>query len=248
MKLYMIIISALFCCLSGAAQLGLDLESGACRFGYNDVRISGTEGSLFSLSDGFKSKTSAYFRTRLNYTISQRHHVSALFAPLSIKSSGMPANNIYFAGKVFIKDVETAYTWKFNSYRLSYRYSFIQRPGFTLALGLTAKVRDAKISLSNGVVYAEKTNLGVVPLVRFYADWRFAGRLHLIADGDALVGKQGRAEDVLFALGYQAVETLDLKLGYRLLEGGADNAEVYNFSAVHYVSVSASWTFKNKIK
>lgn len=226
------------------AQVTLDAEAGICRFGYNDVRISGTEGTLFSLSDDFKSKVSPFYRARLSYTLKQRHVISALFAPLQIKSSGTPSQTIYFQNALFQQGMTTSYTWKFNSYRLSYHYNVVLRERFTLGLGLTAKIRDAKIALQNNDAYAEKTNLGIVPLIRFYADWQMAGRWHLIADGDMLVGPQGRAEDVLFAVGYMPREQMRLKLGYRLLEGGADNDEVYNFSSVHYASLSLAWTFK----
>ena len=36
---------------------------------------------------------------------------------------------------------------------------------------------------------------------------------------------------------------LSFKAGYRLLEGGADNDEVYTFAAVHYVAVGAVLRF-----
>lgn len=227
------------------SQLALDVESGVATFGYNDVRISGNEGTKFSLSDNFNTnKFNPYFRTRLQFTIGERHAVSALYAPLTIKGQGTSENDIYFQATDFKSGELMNTEWKFNSYRLTYQYNFIIKERFLMAAGLTVKIRDAKIALSNSQVTAEKTNLGVVPLVRFYADWNFVNNLHLIVDGDALVGKQGRAEDVLFAIGYNVSKPLRLKLGYRLLEGGADNDEVYNFSAVHYASISASWAFK----
>jgi hypothetical protein len=52
--------------------------------------------------------------------------------------------------------------------------------------------------------------------------------------GDALVGPQGRAEDVLLALIYDIAPSTKLFAGYRVLEGGADNDEVYTFSLFHY--------------
>ncbi|PBQ30346.1 hypothetical protein CNR22_00735 [Sphingobacteriaceae bacterium] len=225
------------------AQLAIDLETGICFFGYNDVQIPGKEGTRFSLSRDFDKTLSPYYRARVNYTFKRRHTLSALYAPLSVKSSGIISSDLYFQNNLFKEGSLTHYTWKFNSYRLTYQYSFILRERFTLALGLTGKIRDAKIALANGDVSAEKTNVGIVPLIRFYANWEFADKWHLIADGDALVGAQGRAEDVLVALGYQVSAPLSVKLGYRILEGGADNDEVYNFSSVHYASLSATWTF-----
>ncbi|MFK7845351.1 MAG: hypothetical protein AB8G77_08625 [Rhodothermales bacterium] len=65
----------------------------------------------------------------------------------------------------------------------------------------------------------------------------FTAKLGLLVDGDALAAPQGRAEDVLVALTFSATDQLDIKLGYRILEGGADNDEVYNFTLVNYASV-----------
>ena len=50
--------------------------------------------------------------------------------------------------------------------------------------------------------------------------------------GDALAAPQGRAEDVLAALTYGKSDKFRIKIGYRILEGGADNDEVYTFSLV----------------
>jgi hypothetical protein len=61
--------------------------------------------------------------------------------------------------------------------------------------------------------------------------------------GDALAAPQGRAEDILAAFYAEAAEGIRLRLGYRILEGGADNDEVYNFTLVHYLSAGLTLTF-----
>ena len=241
-KTYILIVS-LFICGFAPAQLSIDLESGAAIFGYNNVRIPGNRGTFFSLSDDFENKLTPYFRTRLQYTFGKRHSLLALYAPFVWKSKGFINKPVYFQDQLFLAGDEVTATWKFNSYRLSYQYHLIAKEKFILALGVTAKIRDAKIALANSVIAAEKTNIGFVPLIRFYTDVTLAGKVHLIADGDALVARQGRAEDVLFAVGYNPLTQLRLKLGYRLLEGGADNDEVYNFSAVHYIAAGINFTF-----
>ena len=244
MKRFLLIFFSIFIFSFVKSQLILDLESGAAAFGYNDVRISGSEGTQFSLSTDFKNNVSPFFRARVQYNIGKRHSVLALYAPLTIKSNGIFQKDIYFQDVIFKAGYITNSTWKFNSYRLTYQYNIIVKEKILFAVGLTAKIRDAKIALSNSDMSAEKTNLGIVPLIRFYADWKVAKKMHLILDGDALVAKQGRAEDILLAIGYDPIERLSIKLGYRLLEGGADNDEVYNFSSVHYAAIGASWTFK----
>ena len=233
-KIYILLLSFVISGFS-QAQLSIDLESGATVFGYNNVRIPGSSGTFFSLSENFENKLSPFFRARLQYTIAKRHSILALYAPFVWKSKGSVSKPVRFQDQLFIAGSEINATWKFNSYRLSYQYHLIANEKFTLALGLTGKIRDAKIALVNSSTAAEKTNIGFVPLIRFYADVTMAEKFHLIVDGDALVAKQGRAEDVLVAVGYNPLTRLRLKLGYRLLEGGADNEEVYNFSLVHYV-------------
>ena len=234
---------ALFIFNAATAQWTLDLEGGAARFGYNDVRIPGNSGTLFSLSDDFDKSFTPFYRLRLQYTIGERHAISALYAPFAVKSKGISASTIFFQDVLFKEDDPIHSTWKFNSYRLSYQYNLIAKDKFIFGIGITGKIRDAKIELKNSTVSATKTNIGFVPLIRFYADLTIAEKLHLILDGDALVAKQGRAEDVLFAIGYNPLQRLRLKLGYRILEGGADNEEVYDFSSVHYLSAGISYTF-----
>ena len=56
----------------------------------------------------------------------------------------------------------------------------------------------------------------------------------VLLDGDALFSQYGRAEDVLLALQYHHSRRLALRMGYRILEGGADNDEVYTFALFHY--------------
>jgi hypothetical protein len=59
----------------------------------------------------------------------------------------------------------------------------------------------------------------------------------ILLEGDALAAPQGRAEDVLIAATYSFSDHLGLKAGYRILERGADNDEVYNFALFNYASV-----------
>ncbi|HET6228036.1 MAG TPA: hypothetical protein VFF27_17260 [Bacteroidia bacterium] len=243
MKKIYILLFALVTTSQVKAQLAVDLETGAAKFGYNDVRIPGNSGTLFSLADRFENKFSPYFRARLQYTFNKRHSFLLLYAPFTHKSEGILNTTINFQDELFLAGDPIKATWKFNSYRISYQYHLIAKEKFTFAIGLTGKVRDAKIALQNSTIYAEKTNLGFVPLIRFYADLTLGEKFHLIADGDALVAKQGRAEDVLFALGYNPFQRVRLKFGYRILEGGADNDEVYNFSSVQYIAVAAAVTF-----
>ena len=58
----------------------------------------------------------------------------------------------------------------------------------------------------------------------------------------AIAAPQGRAEDVLLVVTWSLRPGVGLHLGYRMLEGGADNDEVYNFSWLHYAVAGVELT------
>ena len=219
------------------AQFILDLESGVVTTGYNNVRIPGDQGTLFSLKKDFDPTAKIFYRIRVNYKIGTRHTLSALYAPLTTSSTGRAANDLVFSGITFPANTDIDGSYKFNSYRLSYRYEIIQKPKLDFGLGFTAKIRDARIALSAPGLEGEKVNVGFVPIVNFRLLWHLDEKFGLLIDGDALAAKQGRAEDVLIAATYRLSEKIEMKAGYRLLEGGADNDEVYNFALFHYGSI-----------
>jgi hypothetical protein len=225
------------------AQALIDLESGLVFTGSNDVRIPGDEGTLFSLKDDLIPETEFFYRIRLNYTIKSRHTFSLLYAPLETTSEGSVPNDIFFEGVVFPANTELTGTYKFNSYRLTYRYEILRKPRFEFGLGLTAKIRDAEIALFSPGLTSSKTNVGFVPIINFRLLWKVNDKFGLLLEGDALAAPQGRAEDVLIAATYDLSDNLRIRAGYRILEGGADNDEVYNFALFHYASVGISYTF-----
>lgn len=101
---------------------------------------------------------------------------------------------------------------------------------------LPQKSGDARIALASAGLESEKVNVGFVPIINFRMLWKPYEKLGILVEGDALAAPQGRAEDVLVAATYRISDHIGLKAGYRLLEGGADNAEVYNFALFHFAT------------
>ena len=225
-----------FSSLTLDGQASFELETGAVGTGYNNVRIPGDQGTLFSLKDDLASKTEAFLRLRASYTIKDRHTLSLLYAPLETVSKGNLPNDLLFEGINFPANTELTGTYKFNSYRLTYRYEIVLKPKFEFGLGFTAKIRDAKIAMSSAALESEKVNVGFVPIINFRLLWKVDDKLGLLLEGDALAAPQGRAEDVMIAATYRFSDRFGIKAGYRLLEGGADNDEVYNFALFNYAS------------
>jgi len=167
---------------------------------------------------------------------------------LEIKSEGSVPHDILFEGTIFPANTKIYGTYKFNSYRFAYRYDIVQKNKIVFGLGFTTKIRDARISISSSGTPDEKTNVGFVPIINFRLLWNINNKFVLLLDGDALAAKQGRAEDVLIALTYKISDNIGIRAGYLILEGCANNDNVYNFALFNYASVGLSYTFKNKTK
>lgn len=230
------------------SQVMMDVESGGVMTGYNDVRIPGNTGTLFSLKDDLTPEPSLFLRLRAGYTIQNRHHISLLYAPLKILSQGELDDETNFQGVMFPAGQPVTAVYRFNSYRLTYRYMIVDHPKFRFGLGLTAKIRHADISLASDGLSANKPDLGFVPIINFYLHWQRWERLGLLLEGDALAAPQGRAEDVLLAATFALSDNLSFRGGYRILEGGADNRVVYTFSMFHYASLGMTYRIKPSVK
>lgn len=230
---------AAFLCLIGLActssgQHTLDLEAGYVFPGYNDAAIPGDSGTRFSLTDDLEADETVAFRARYGCIFADRHWVGFLAAPLTMDAEGVLARDTDFNGDIFPAGTPVEATFRFDSYRLIYRYIFRETDKWTFSFGGALKVRDASIKLEGGGMESEKENTGVVPLLSFSVTWTPFEKIHLLVDGEALAAPQGRAEDVLFAMRYDFSPRLALTAGYRILEGGADNDEVYTFALFHY--------------
>jgi hypothetical protein len=225
------------------SQFGVDLEGGIISSGYNDARIPGDDGTLFSFSDELESDNEMFFRIRLNYKFGEKHNLSVLYAPLTINANGKFKKDVKFQELTFLSNTDLVGTYTFNSYRFTYRYDLYLSKSVEFGLGLTGKIRDAEIGLKNNVQESVKDDFGFVPLINFRLFLKLNKQFGFLLAGDALAAPQGRAEDILAAVTYNVSNRFKVKLGYRILEGGADNDEVYTFSLIHYAAIGVIINF-----
>jgi len=132
------------------AKWFLDLETGLVSSGYNNVRIPGDTGTKFSLSEDLQTDSSAFFRFRFGRQFGQRHTLFVFVAPLSLNASGSVNQDVLFFEETFPADTPLSGVYRFNSYRLTYRYDFLRKKRLTLGVGFTAKIRDAAIRVEGG--------------------------------------------------------------------------------------------------
>lgn len=246
MKRNLLLLAFIALCGLMSAQLSIDLETGMAFSGYNDLRIPNAptdNSTMFSFTEDLESDPVLYGRLNLHYLITPRHEVSLLAAPLKIKPSGVLDFDVNFMNKTFAEGERIHAIYQFNSYRLQYLYRFRNQNIGIRGIGVSLKVRDAVISLENDDHYAEKTDLGFVPLIGFEFGYDFTDELGVILKGEALGSKFGRAEDILLAVLYDINESSSLYLGYRFLEGGSDIDEVYTFANVNYAAIGTQIRF-----
>jgi hypothetical protein len=225
-------------------SFSLEFELGPVWQSRNTVQNPNTEaGTRFSLQELVGSGPWTAGRLYFTWNINRRHGLRVLAAPLSYTENGIFEERVAFAGESYEPGLPTEATYQFNSWRVGYRWRFMDQDRWSLWLGFTAKIRDAKIALSQGVSSSEDTDLGFVPLLAFAADYRLADRWHLLFDFEGLAGGPGRAFDVALKVGYDFNDRWGIRAGYRTVEGGVDIDDVYNFAFFHYAVVSGVFRF-----
>ncbi|PTB97251.1 hypothetical protein C9994_03825 [Marivirga lumbricoides] len=229
---FIILITNIF---QARSQWTIDLETGLAFQSYNDVRIPNQGATLFDFTKEFNPEGPVIpFRARVGYTIAEKNHIILLYAPLSIDYEGTPSKDIRFAENVLEQGVPTNGYYQFNSYRITYRRDFIRSDKWIFGAGFTAKIRDASVRLANNEgIKGRKDNTGFVPLLHLFTEYQFSD-YSIYFEGDGLAGGPGRAFDLFLGGRVLLTEKLSGKIGYRLLEGGADVDEVYNFTLVNY--------------
>ncbi len=213
----------------------VDLDAGFAFQGYNEVRIPSSTGTDFDLNRDFDIEGPVIpFRVRVGLNFSERNHLFLLYAPLTVNYAGIPPYDIIYQGTLFPEEEFIDALYKFNSYRITYRRDLVLRDNWTFGLGFTAKIRDARIKLSTENLTDKKDDLGFVPLLNIFAKYDFP-QWSVFLQGDGLAGGPGRAFDINVGAKIPVTDLTSFKAGYRLLEGGADVEEVYNFTIINVI-------------
>jgi len=220
-----------------------ELEGGPVWQARNDVRIPGNTGTEFSFTDLAGSGPYAAGRFTFDWNFLERHGLRLEVAPLRFDGTGTLNQPVSFAGTTFSPGTPTEGKYKFDTYRVSYRYLFLTKSSWRMHAGATLLVRDAKIELEQAGQKASDSNLGVAPLLNFSAEWAFARRWAAIFDFEGLAGGPGRALDLAVKLRYDLTDRWSVGGGYRMLEGGVDSDDVYNFSWFNYGFLTMGYQF-----
>ena len=239
---YWILFICLNCNLSTNAQTFVNLESGAFFTAINDIR-NGYSGTVFSLKNDIQTPVSPFLRLRAGYLSNEKNHFSILYAPLKIVETGTLEKDILFDGKIFKANIPIQTVYKFNSYRFTYNRRIISKDNFKFGLGLSAKIRDAGVSLKNRELLSQNFSVGFAPLINLIANWDISQKMGVDLFGEFIAASKGRAIDLSLSGRYSLSKNLQGNIGYILLEGGANGTIRYNFIQLHFIYASLNYSF-----
>lgn len=221
----------------------LDVEAVAAWQGRNDVQSpNAPPATRFALDGITGSGPFATGRLQLAWPFRERQEWRVLVAPLSVSASGSLPGAVRFEGANFAPGAVDG-RYRFDSWRVTWRYRWIDRPDLNVKVGFTAKLRDASIELRQGALRARKDNTGFVPLLHAALERPLARGWSLQADIDALAGGPGYAIDAGARLARNLGDGWSVSGGVRYLDGGADNDEVYAFATFTSLTLGVTRRF-----
>ncbi|MCH8557535.1 MAG: hypothetical protein LAT84_06935 [Balneolia bacterium] len=225
-------------------RVGLDIETGGFWFSQNEVRIPGDEGTKFDMLDLIGTGADAYIRLNLNMGFGERHNVRLLFAPLTKTGTGILEEPVFFEQSEFAAGLPTEGSYRFNTYRATYRYDFFRDDRWEIGAGAAVLIRDAEVELVQGDLRDSNSDLGFVPLLHFRTSANLTDRFSAVLDAEGLFAQQGRAIDATLHGNFRLNENWSLFAGYRFLDGGADTDDVYNFAWINYLMGGISFQLR----
>lgn len=220
----------------------IDVELGVYHYSRNDVRIPNVGGTRFDLTE-LAGSSGADVRLNGTWWWNERNALRLTLAPINTNGTGVPDADIDFAGSEFAAGQPTRAQYRFNTYRLTWRYRFYRGERWDWGAGAVVLVRDARIRLTQDGVSAQDDDLGVVPLLHLHGRYAMTERTTLVLDIEGAAASQGRAFDVALRAEHAFDSGWYVHGGYRTLEGGADVDDIYAFAWLHFATLGFGYRF-----
>jgi hypothetical protein len=221
MKIFLLII----CFIESAIAASMNVDIGQTSTVYNRFSIPKSETDKISLPTGDQLTS---FRLTGYFDLASKNQIYFLIAPLETYSEFESTKSFTFNETSFADNTNTEVTYKFNSYRLGYLWTW-ENSSFKYWLGAVAKIRDANITVTQGSESDSYKNIGLVPLASVGFNLILWQGVSLFSHTDALGSGQGSAYDSQIEIKVSSAD-YGVSLGKRILGGGADNEKVYTFA------------------
>lgn len=180
-------------------------------------------------------------RVGLGLQLAPRQELRLVYAALDFDEMGRSSHPGVFQDHASSAGPPMEAIYRFDSYRLGWRYTMLENAEWTWKLGATTRVRSAEISLRQGEVMESRRDTTLLPLLTLYGEYRFAPRWRGILDFEGLTGGGGRAIDLGLRVSYDMTRNWALGAGYRMLDTSVDGANLYNFGRFNSLGVNARY-------
>lgn len=221
----------------------LEAETGGLWFSRNRTEIPSDTGTRFDLDDLTGSGPDAYLRLAASYRFDPKHSLRLTYAPIRASGTGRLTETVRFVDADFTAGAPVRGVYRFDTYRLTYRWTFHSSDTWDFGVGGSVLLRDAKIQLEQGNTRRRDEDIGVVPLLHLYGARHLGPDTSLVLDIEGAAAPQGRAIDASLTLRHTLPSGWQMFAGYRTLEGGADNDDVYTFAWMHFATLGLALTF-----
>ncbi len=214
---------------------------------YQNGVSAGVPGTLFDFrNEGGQELLYPFSRFQVGARIRDRHRVWFSYQPLELVTNVTFQDSVEVGEYTFTAETPMELTYSFPFYRLSYTYDlFGNQEHFYLGPGLVLQIRNASIrfrslypSDSGNNLYVSQ-NLGLVPALSLYGEYRFPFGLILSSDiagayaSSALFNGadfefEGSILDASFRISYQTTENLNLFGNLRYFGGTSNGTSSYS--------------------
>ncbi len=230
-----LILVLTLCLVNSVVASEISIDIGQTDTVFNRISIPSSQTNQLSLPED-ESLTS--FRLTGFMDTKNGNQIYFLIAPLEVQYQFKSDKSFKFNDTNFTNNTQTKFNYKFNSYRIGYLWTW-KTDSLKYWIGAVAKIRDAKTEVIQGSQSDSFSNIGLVPLLSAGLNLKLYKELYLFTHTDALGSSRGSAYDSQVELKYQ-IQDYSTSLGKRILGGGADNDDVYNFAQfdTYYVKVT----------
>lgn len=239
MTFFLTILVSLFFSISGYAEFVSSIQGAGVFPGYNDARLPGNTGSRLSYPEDLDANPTFSPRFEAGFLMGERHYAGFTGSLLTLSAVGTLDRDISFDNETFAGGSKVKALYRYDSYRLTYRYDFFMSESLRIGAGITGQIRVAELSLENESAGSSQEgsfkDTGVLPLVNYRIEWSPSPEWTFYTYGDLIITPSRRVEDVFFGTRYSFNNPLSIIVGYRLLEGGSDSDDVYTYALFHYV-------------
>jgi hypothetical protein len=155
-----------------------------------------------------------------NITISDKHKISLLYQPLTVKTNVSFREDVMIDSVLFATGTPMEISYGFPFYRITYSYSFIRTENFSLAGGVALQARNANIIFKSldGTALTVANNVGPVPSLNLNGRYDFQRGAYLGFDVTGLYASSAIINGASFAFEGSLLDA-SLRGGYTLLDG-----------------------------